>query len=306
MKEHLTLGKLFTWTNFVRLICGILAVVFLAAVVVKIVKPELLTGLKIETILAALAIAILFPYISQLEAFGVKVEIRKQVEDLSSQIKALPDYMLGSEYHTEDDYEMAEQSYRKSLEQCPTFWPAILGLAGVYHDEENFAKAIREYKRVLELDKNNVYALNNLADVYTISDPPLKSPEKALEAANLALQIVPSKGSTLHYKAVALNELGRYREARDILNAIISQDMLEDQCHWVMYELAIANSRLGTKISLDYLGKMLLHAKELGAAGDVVEALARPEELERFDPSDRSTIQKFLRQNKTYLQKDTL
>jgi len=298
--------KYLTWPNFVRLVCGLLTLIFLTALVVKLVKPSLLVGLKYEIILGALAIAILFPYISQLEAFGVKVEIRKQVDDLSAQIKAMPDYMLGSEYQVAGDCDMAEQSYRKSLEQCPTFWPAILGLASVYHEEEDFARAIMEYKRVLELDKNNIYALNNLADVYTIADPPLKDPKKALEAAEQALQLTPSKGSTLHYKAVALNELGRYREARDILNAIISQDLLPDQRHWVMYELAIANSGLGKAVSLEYLGKMLLHAKEHGAASNVIEALSREEELERFNHSDRPMIQKFLKRNKAYLEKDTL
>ncbi len=298
--------KYLTWTNFVRLICGILTIIFLTTLVVKIVKPPLLAELNYETILAALAVAILFPYISQLEAFGVKVEIRKQVDDLSAQIKAMPDYMLGSEYHTAGDYEMAEQSYRKSLEQCPTFWPAVLGLAGVFHDEEDFARAIMEYKRVLELDKNNIYALNNLADVYTIADAPLKDPKKALEAADQALQFTPSKGSTLHYKAVALNELGRYQEARDILNAIIAQGLLEDQVHWVMYELAVANSGLGKSLSLDYLNKMLLHAREHGAAGNVMEALSREEELERFHLPDRPTILKFLKRNKVYLEKGTL
>jgi tetratricopeptide (TPR) repeat protein len=298
--------KRLTWTNFVRLICGILVVIFIASIVTKIVNPALLVEVNFETILLALAIALLFPYISQLEAFGVKVEIRKQVDDLSSQIKAMPDYMLGSEYQVAGDYEMAEQSYRKSLEQCPTYWPAILGLASVYHDEEYFPKAVMEYKRVLELDKNNIYALNNLADVYTISDPPLRNPTKAIEAADQVLQIIPNKGSTLHYKSVALNELGRYKEARDILNAVINQSLLEDQRHWVMYELAIANSGLGTSVSLDYLEHMLLHAKELGAACRVMVTLSLEKEQERFSHTDRLTIKKFLKKNKAYLVKDTL
>jgi tetratricopeptide (TPR) repeat protein len=298
--------KYLTWTNFVKLVCSVLAVILLVALIIKLVNPEAYPNISFETLLIALAICILVPYISQLEAFGVKLEIKKQVDDMSANLKALPDYMLGSEYHTDGDYEMAEQAYRKSLDQCGTFWPAILGLGGVYHDREEFDRAIMEYKRVLEIDKNNVYALNNMADVYAIADPPLRDAQKALDAANQALQIIPTKASTLHYKAVALNQLGRYAEAHTILNGLISKGMLSDQRHWVMYELAIANSRLGTPPTLDYFEKILLHAREHGAASHLMTTLSFDEELERFSVSDRPMVKRFLKKNAAYLKSDIL
>jgi tetratricopeptide (TPR) repeat protein len=294
--------KYFSWDVFFKLVCGASTVIFLSAIVVKLLHPALLSEVKLETLLLILGAIIILPYISQLEAFGVKMEIKKKVEDLAARVHALPDYILASEYHSEGDYTLAERSYRASIDQCSDFWPAIFGLAGVYHDREEFDNAIMEYNRALKVDPNNVYVLNNLAEVYLVPSQPIMDPKKALDMANQALQIVPSLGSALYYKGEALNRLSSYDQARPILSGILAKDMLPTQTHWVMYELSVASSNLGERISEKTLDRMLFQARDNGQGKRLLDALAMEEEQKRFKKDDLVVIRQFVEKNKNYIE----
>jgi tetratricopeptide (TPR) repeat protein len=294
--------RYFSWDLFFKVICGASAIVFLSAIIVKLSRPALLSEVKLETLLLILGAIIVLPYISQLEAFGVKMEIRKKVDDLAARLKALPDYILASEYHSEGDYTLAERSYRASMDLCSDFWPSIFGLAAVYHDREEFDKAIMEYNRVLTIDPNNIYALNNLAEVYLVAPPPIMDPSKALEMANQAIQIVPSLGSALYYKGEALNRLNLYDQARSILSGILSQNLLPTQTHWVIYELSVASSNLGGKISKNTLDRMLFHARDNGQGKRFLDVLATEEEQKRFNKDDVVTIRQFVEKNENYIE----
>ncbi|MBN2388474.1 MAG: hypothetical protein JXB85_15765 [Anaerolineales bacterium] len=292
----------FTWNQFVKIICATSAGLLIAAIGIKLAAGELLAEVSLETLLIALGISILIPYISHLEAFGVKVEVRKQVDDLSARIQAMPDYILGSEYHFEGDLLIAERSYRKSLEQCPDFWPALLGIAGIYDDQEQYVRAITEYRRVLEIDKDNLYALNNLANLYMIAPQPIKNPRKALEMADRALTILPTLGSALHYKAIALIDLGQHQEALTILKGVVDQGLMaEEERHWTMVEIMVANSNLGVRVSNETLEKIFLRACEHAAGKRMLLALLNEEEQERFAVADRPVIKHFLKKKRKYL-----
>ncbi|MFH0960333.1 MAG: tetratricopeptide repeat protein [Pseudomonadota bacterium] len=296
------MARYFRWDVFFKVVCGASAIVFLSAVVVKLARPASLSEVKLETLLLILGAIIMFPYISQLEAFGVKMEIKKKVDDLAARVQALPDYVLASEYHWEGDYTLAERAYRASMERCSDFWPAIFGLAGVFHDREEYDKAIMEYNRVLTVEPNNVYVLNNLADVYLSAPQPIMDPSKALDMANQAIQIVPSLGSALYYKGEALNRLGSFDQARSILSGILAKDMLPAQPHWVMYELSVANSNLGTRISEECLDRMLFYARDNSQGKRFLDALASEEEHERFNEDDVTVIRRFVEKNENYIE----
>ena len=292
----------FSSDTFFKLISSLAAIILIVAIVIKLIPSSPLSEVKLETLLILLVVIIILPYISQLEAFGVKVEVKKRLEDLTAEVKALPDYVIGSEYLAENDYILAEESFRKSLEKSPNFWPAILGIAGIYHEREEYDKAIREYNRVLKIDPQTVYALNNLAEVYILAPTPIRSPQKAIEMADQALKIIPSLWSALYYKCEALNRLGHYEEAGDVLRGMLEKNLLASQSHWVMYELAIANSNLGKNLSDEYLDDIFFHAKDNDSGVHFLKVISEKEEQERFKESDRSVITRLVDKNKNYIE----
>jgi tetratricopeptide (TPR) repeat protein len=293
--------KRLSWEVFFKIICGIAAIIFVIAIALKVIRPALLTEIKIETLLLLLAGIIILPFISQFEAFGVKMEVKKKLDNLSSTVNGLPDYVLGSEFLAEGDYLLAEESFRKCLSYSKDYWPPILGIAGIYHAQGEYDKAIMEYNRVLSLDPKNVYAFNNLAEVYIIAPSPIKDAKKALYMADQALNIIPSLGSALYYKCEALNRLGEYNPAHELLKGMQEKDILPSERHWVMFELAISNSHRGKKISEEDLDRIFFNAKDNGEGKFFLEDIATEEQLERFIESDRSVIRSFLEKNLTYV-----
>jgi tetratricopeptide (TPR) repeat protein len=299
--KKIIMKKQVSWDSFFKFICGLAAIIFIVAIIIKLARPSLLVEIKLETLLLLLGAIIILPFISQFEAFGVKVEVKKRLDDLSATVKALPDYVLGSEFLSEEDYILAEESYRKCLTYSSDFWPAILGLGVIYQDQKAYDKAIMEYNKVLNIEPKVVYALNNLAEVYIEAPSPIKDPQKAYDLADQALKIIPSLGSALYYKCEALNRLGRYTQAHDILRGMIVRNTLPSQRHWVMYELLIANSNQGKNISEEELDKIFFQAKDNSEGEFFLEDLSKEEQQERFKPSDRSILKQFLEKNKSYI-----
>jgi tetratricopeptide (TPR) repeat protein len=296
--------KQLSWEMFFKFICGLTAIIFIVAIIIKLTRPSLLADIKLETLLLLLGAIIILPFISQLEAFGVKVEVKKRLDDLSATVKALPDYVLGSEFEAENDYILAEEYYRKSLRYSSDYWPSILGLGSIYHDQGIFDKAIIEYNNVLSIDPKNVYALNNLAEIYIVAPFPTKDPQKAYDLADQALKIIPSLGSALYYKCEALNRLGCYKQAHDILQGMLTNNTLPTQRHWIMYELLITNSNQGKNISEEELDRIFFNAKDNSEGKFFLDDLSKEEQQERFKEPDRSVLKLFLEKNKSYIKDD--
>jgi len=293
--------KQLSWDVFFKVLCGTAAVVFLVAIVLRLATATS-PDVKLEYLLLSLGVAIVLPYLSELSAFGIKLEIKRRVDDLTGRVAALPDYVLGSEYHVDEDLFLAERAYRASLEKCSDFWPAALGLAGVFVDRCEYDRAVAEYNRVLTLDPENVYAFNNLAAVYIDADPPIRDPDKALEMANRALDLVPSLGSALYYKGEALNRKGSYAAASAHFKGMLSTNALPTQEHWTRYEMAIAGSNLGKGVSKEDLERMLRSAPDNSDARDLIARLADKEQQDRFRPTDVAVIRQFVKKNRAYLE----
>lgn len=288
--------KKFPWDLFFKLICGSSALVFLAAIILRLFAGNL-TSVKLEYLLLSFGLSIILPYLSQLDAFGVKFELRKKVEDLSEQITALPDYVIGSEYDEDEDYMLAEKYYNSSLMKCNDFWPALLGLASIYDDQGLYEKAYEKYKKVLKIDPENAYALNNLAAFHIYSPWPYYDPEKAIENADQVLEIVPNLNSALYYKGEALNRNGSYTAAYDLLKKLLDSDNFPSAKHDILYELAVAGSNLGKAISIHQLESMLSFAENNNEEERLMSRFYDTKEQKRFDQKDIPIILGFIDKN---------
>jgi len=314
-----------SWDKYVKVVCGVIVILLLAAIIIQLVHPSWDTGVDIKILLVALAAAVLIPYASNFEAMGVKITMKEKVDELTAWAKALPHYTLGSEFEKEEDLTLAEQYYRKSLSECRTFWPALFGLAGINNtkanelthkyelertrgklsrtagreeEAEEYSKAINGYREVLGLDAENVYSYNNLAQIYLNGPPQIRNVERALQCANKALEITSSLYESRYYQAEALNNLKTledYRKARDNLQSILDAGKLKSTRHWVLYELIIAKSCLGEAITLDDFNNMLTWAKENDEDEVLVGHLTWPEEQERYRDTDLPLLKQFLK-----------
>jgi tetratricopeptide (TPR) repeat protein len=293
--------KKFSWDLFFKLVCGSSALFFLFTIILRLFTTKL-PGVKLEYLLLSFGLAIILPYLGQFEAFGVKVELRKKVEELSSRVMALPDYIQGSEYDAEDDYSLAEKCYYSSLKKCEDFWPAIFGLASMYDERNMYDNAVMKYNEVLAIDPKNAYTLNNLAAFYLYSPWPYYDPEKSIEMADRALEVVPGLKSALYYKGEALNRNGSYKAAFDLLTGFLNPDSFQSAQHDILYEIAVAKSNLEQRISEEELEKILFWAKENDETRKFLENLNDENEQNRFNKNDRDLIKEFINKNKEYLE----
>lgn len=296
------IAKHLSWMNYVKFICVIVAILLIVALVIKMVWPNALpkiTEIKPETILLALAIALLLPYISNIEALGVKIETREQVKELSAWVNASSYYPLAVDYQGEGDAFLAEIYYRKCLEICDSFWPALFRLGTLYDEKDeseknldDYSAAIYYYNKVNEFDKDNFYAYYNLATVYLNAPPPIRNPQKALEFAEKMLEIIPSYADALYFKGEALNYLHRYQEAFKILDIIINDNLMKDR-YWALYELTIAKSNLENQLTQDDLDKIYKAAEDIGEAENFLDSLSKGDTQEQFI-SHQGLIKEFL------------
>ena len=288
MKKHLT------WDTFFNLVCILAAFLVMGAIIGKFMRVEALTDISIERLFIILGVIFVLPYVTRMEAFGVKFEMRKKVESLSDTIQALPDYVLASEYEAEEDWELAETAYNTSLRKCSEFWPSLFGLGSVYDSQEKYAKAIAEYNKVIKLDPENVYAHNNLAGVYVSAPNPLRDPKKARDMADKALAVIPDLGSAMYYKAEALNRETKYAEAYAILTGLREGDKPSGQSHWVHYELSIASSHKNEHLSRDVLEASYLLAQQNDAGKEFVDGLDYDLKDKRHSGEDEKAVKAFV------------
>jgi tetratricopeptide (TPR) repeat protein len=299
--------KKFGWTRFVRIFCGLIAIMFLVIFIIKLTNPALANGISLEVILISIAVAILLPYISSFEALGVKVGVKEQVEILSAWANATPYYTLASEYETEGDYNLAEQYYQKSLDECPDFWPSIFGLGSIYEEKgkryispHEYSMAIDYYRKTIELNKDNLYSYHNMAGAFLKAPPPVYSPENALQCAEKAIEIMPSFHDSLYFKGWALNSLNKpdYVQARNTLEKIENLPETKGYRHWIKFELAIAKSNLDTPVSVtgDVLEDMYRWASENREEDRLIEYLEK--DTQRFGKTSTDAVQGFIKVRK--------
>jgi len=286
-----------------QIIWGLGVLCTFAFIIMKAISPNTLQSTRFEYLLLALAVLMLIPYLGKFEAFGVKFETKKRVDEvedrmdaLDSRVKALPDYILGSDYFEEKDYDLAKECFLRSLKADPKYWPALLNLGTIELEEEHYKDAINNFKEVLEIDPGNVYAQNNLAEAYLYASPPLRNPERALGYAESVLKKIEWFPSALLYRCEALNRLNRHDEAVPKLKEILENNLIPTQRHWALYELALANSRKGQTLKTDALERMYDLAQD-NKEGEYFLEMAE-EEAQLFSESDEETLLNFVKKHK--------
>ena len=87
-----------------------------------------------------------------------------------------------------EDYDRAEQEYRKALEINPDNVDARLRLAKIYLEEESFADAENELLAALKIRPDDTYANNQLGGIYKVR----KEYDRAIEKFTFVLQREPN------------------------------------------------------------------------------------------------------------------
>jgi len=283
---------------FLRIMWGISLIGTFILILKKIIDPIFLQTTRLEYLLLALIVFLIIPYLGKLEAFGIKVEIRKVVEDLDARLKAIPDYILGSEYYKEGDLQLADECFHYSLNKDAHFWPAKLNLGAIAQNREAYDEAIFWYKSILkdeardEDETKDIYAHNNLADVYLYSVAPYRDPKQALYHAEKIIELSPGLGSAHQYKAEALNRLNRFDEAIPLLNVILEKRLIPTQEHWTKYELMLAQAQKGVAVDATNLKDQYRIAMSNGEGKYFLDMLE--EEKELFPQKDYKIIDEFL------------
>jgi len=75
-------------------------------------------------------------------------------------------YKNGYNYFIQENYEMAEQSYKKAIELNPDFENAHYWLGKTYKQNGNYNKAVIEWKEVLRINPKNHFAFQNLLNSF--------------------------------------------------------------------------------------------------------------------------------------------
>ncbi|MEA1940547.1 MAG: tetratricopeptide repeat protein [Candidatus Caldatribacteriota bacterium] len=75
-------------------------------------------------------------------------------------------YKTGYEYFVQENYQMAEEYYKKAIEINPDFENAHYWLGKVYRKIGNYGKAVKEWKEVLRINPQNQYAFWNFVNSF--------------------------------------------------------------------------------------------------------------------------------------------
>ena len=108
--------------------------------------------------------------------------------------------------------------YTKDDNTRSDIWASI-GLLESQRGEEQ--RCIKAYQKALKFNADNSNALNNLAYEYSLKGRNL---EEALVMVNRALELSENSPTTLDTKAWVLYKLGRYAEAKKVMQQAISLD----------------------------------------------------------------------------------
>lgn len=145
-------------------------------------------------------------------------------------------------------------------------------LGDIYHTAGENKKAYKMYNKSLKYNKNNIAVLNNYSYYLSLDKKKLN---KALSMSLTAISIEPSNSTYIDTHAWVLYELGRYKEARDVIAKAVALDT-EKNSSLVLHYGDILN-----KLDQRYLAEIYwLKALEYG------ESLEEIKKRMKFDEND--------------------
>lgn len=123
-----------------------------------------------------------------------------------------------------EDYEGALASLKEAYKAAASdsLRSVVAGMSGdVYHEMGRHKQAFRQYDRAIRLNPDNAGVLNNYAYYLCEEDEAL---ERALEMSHKANTIEPNNSTFLDTEGWILYKLGRYEEAKEIMQRAVSFD----------------------------------------------------------------------------------
>lgn len=123
-----------------------------------------------------------------------------------------------------EDYEGALASLKEAYKVAASdsLRSVVAGMSGdVYHEMGRHKQAFRQYDRAIRLNPDNAGVLNNYAYYLCEEDEAL---ERALEMSHKANTIEPNNSTFLDTEGWILYKLGRYEEAKEIMQRAVSFD----------------------------------------------------------------------------------
>jgi tetratricopeptide (TPR) repeat protein len=131
--------------------------------------------------------------------------------------------IIGDAVREAGDFAQAEQNYLKAVQLCKSpaeRYQINVRLAQVYERKGDFANVEKTYQEVLKNSPNDILALNNLAYAYVDK---LNRPEEALTLIRRAMKLAPGDPNLVDTYAWALAKLGRYQEAVDSFQKVLTK-----------------------------------------------------------------------------------
>ena len=123
-------------------------------------------------------------------------------------------------HHQKGDLEVAENLYKKILEQFPHHINTQSNLGGLYAQTGQPEKAMRLLQNVLKTEPNNINANANLGIVFTY----LTEYQKAIECHKKVLQINPNHADAHNHLGINYKQLGETDLAKSYLYKAIEID----------------------------------------------------------------------------------
>jgi len=143
---------------------------------------------------------------------------------------------LGWEYIAKEEYEKAEEAFKKAIEIDPKTYIAYTGLGWSYRNRltvENVEKAEEAFKKAIELNPGNDDAYEGLAWVYTEQNKP-KLAELMLKKA---IEINPNNSMTYVELAILYKDQYRINETIETLKKSIEIDPVNERAYLILKEV---------------------------------------------------------------------
>ena len=127
-------------------------------------------------------------------------------------------YQQGHQLLDQGRYEEAERVLQDSASLNPGYAPALKDLAKTYVKLKLFPEAIDVYKRITELDRSDIGARANLAELYAWNG----DHDRAIVTYQDALEIAPRDTTLMNGLARVLRWTQRYAEAERLYKEVLS------------------------------------------------------------------------------------
>ncbi len=134
---------------------------------------------------------------------------------------------IGICYMHLEDYTEAARYLRKAHQLEPLNLNILYNFACILRDNKNFTEALEKYRELARIQFNYPNVHNNLADIYKLmgkAEQAEKEYRNEVEVVETELSHQPENIYSLNRLALAYNGLGRYAQAKEIVDRVIAKE----------------------------------------------------------------------------------